>query len=96
MRSTIMLKLDMVITLNDITRMKSGQRPIKNIHRLALLIDTRYGDEYAYERIKDVMYKAQKTGYQQHEKLEWMEGLINKICAVLDTTRDELVKEVEQ
>lgn len=73
--------------------MKSGQRPIKNIHRLALIIETRY--DLDYDRIKDQMYKAQKTGYQQHDKVEGLDELIEKICLVLGTTRDNLVKEVE-
>ncbi|PXX26266.1 hypothetical protein C7967_11527 [Thalassospira sp. 11-3] len=92
----IKLRLVRSIILNDVHRLEQGKPPIKSIHRLALLIDTRYGDEYEYERIKDVMYKAQKTGYQQHEKVEWMEGLINKICAVLDTKREDLVQDIEQ
>jgi len=96
MRSPRMIKfnLDMCIALNDIKRLNNGERPIKNTHRLALIIETRY--ELDYERIKDQMYKAQKTGYQQHDKVEGIEGLINNICAVLNTTREDLIQEIEQ
>ncbi|MCK0146848.1 hypothetical protein MWU78_14415 [Arenibacter sp. F26102] len=94
MRSTIRLNLDMCILLNDITRMKSGQRPIKNIHRLALIIETRY--DLDYDRIKDQMYKSQKTGYQQHDKVEGLDELIEKICLVLGASREDLIHEVEQ
>ena len=92
----IKLRLIRAIILNDVARMDNGQRPIKWINRLALLIDTRYGDDYEYDRIRDVMYKAQKTGYSQHDKVEWIDGLVDKICEVLDTKRDDLIQEIER
>ncbi len=92
MRAAIKLNLDMCIALNDLTRLRNGERPIKTIHRLALVIETRY--DLDYDIIKYQMYKAQKKGYKQHNKVEGLEVLIEKICLVLGVTRDDLVNEI--
>jgi len=74
--------------------MENGQSPIKSIHRLSLLIETRY--DLNYDIIKDQMYRLQKKGYSQPEKVENLDVLIDKICEVLGATREDLVNEVER
>lgn len=93
MRSTVKFNLDLCIAMNDLTRLKKGERPIKTIHRLALIIETRY--DLDYDIIIYQLYKAQKKGYKQHDKVEGLEVLIEKTCLVLGVTRDDLVNEIE-
>ncbi|WP_273273274.1 hypothetical protein [Maribacter polysiphoniae] len=93
MADILKLNLEECILVNDLKRLKDGHRPIKSIHRLSLLMVARY--DLDYDIVVYMLYKAQKKGYQQHDKVIELERLIVKICEVLDTKRDDLVQVIE-
>lgn len=91
-KKTLYLNLDLCIATADLARIGIGKRPIKNINRLSLLIETRYDENH--DVVLYMLYKASKKGYCQDYKLDELESIITMVCEVLEVDREQLVKEV--
>ncbi len=90
----IKIKVDNALIIANAKRIESNKAPIKNINQLAMLMEARYPNEFAYEPTLHTLYKARTEGYQRYKSK--IENMIEKICVILETTKEKITEEIEK
>ena len=97
MKSQQILILKHAIILEDARRLKEGIEPINNIRRLAIELCDTYPETYTdFDVLYKTIWRSSKKAYNPHHGLfNSREKLIDHLCEVLHTNREELVIERE-
>ena len=85
------IDLKRAIILEDARRLKEGKKPINNINRLADELVDKRPKRYKVGTINKWLYRANGKGITLVGRTYVMDEILQDLCEILNTTKDELI-----